>query len=230
MPSTINADRGIISGITGIVQTADGTGNLTLQANGVSVLTVDTSNAVTVTGLISATGNISGSNIVTAGRVSATGNIQGSFILGNGSLLTGVAASGGGITWQNVVTSNTTVSVGNAYPINTTSTAIYITLPASPAAGNSIQLVDYARTWTTNNITLNPNGQKINASTSNVVLSTNGQGVILTYIDSTQGWICTSTASAVGPYSVDYLVVAGGGGGGAQVGGGGGGGGALAGT
>jgi hypothetical protein len=75
MPSTINADRGIVTGITGIVQTADGTGNLTLQANGVSVLTVNTSNAVTVTGAIS-----------------ATGNIQGNYVLGNGSQLTGVTA------------------------------------------------------------------------------------------------------------------------------------------
>lgn len=77
MASTINADRGIVSGITGIVQTADNTGNLTLQANGVSVLTVNTSNAVAVTG-----------------TVSATGNIQGNFILGNGSAITGVASTG----------------------------------------------------------------------------------------------------------------------------------------
>ena len=75
MASTINADKGVITGITGIVQTADNTGNLTLQANGVSVLTVTTSNAVAVTG-----------------AVSATGNIQGSYVLGNGSQLTGVTA------------------------------------------------------------------------------------------------------------------------------------------
>jgi hypothetical protein len=92
MASIINADRGIVTGITGIVQTADGTGNLTLQANGISVLTVDTSNTVAVTGLVSASGNLTGGNVLTAGRVSATGNIQGSYILGNGSQLTGVTA------------------------------------------------------------------------------------------------------------------------------------------
>jgi hypothetical protein len=201
MPSTINADRGIVSGITGIVQTADNTGNLTLQANGVSVLTVNTSNAVTVTG-----------------SVSATGNIQGSYLLGNGSALTGIVA---GVSWASVQTGNLTAVSGTAYPVNTTSSAIWVTLPASPSAGNYVQLVDYARTWTTNNVTLNPNGQKINASTSNVVLSTNGQGVILTYIDSTQGWICTLSGNSVGPYTVDYLIVAGGGGGANLFGGGG---------
>jgi hypothetical protein len=75
MPVTINADTGVVSGITGLVQTADNTGNLALQANGVTVLTVTTSNAVAVTG-----------------TVSATGNIQGNFILGDGCQLTGVTA------------------------------------------------------------------------------------------------------------------------------------------
>jgi hypothetical protein len=227
MPSTINADRGIVSGITGIVQTADNTGNLTLQANGVSVLTVDTSNAVSVTGLVSATGNVTGGNLITAGRVSATGNIQGSYLLGNGSALTGIVA---GVSWANVQSANLTAASGTAYPINTTSSAIWVTLPASPSAGNYVQLVDYARTWTTNNVTLNPNGQKINASTSNVALSTNGQGVILTYIDSTQGWICTLSGNSVGPYTVTYLIVAGGAAGGVRLGGGGGAGGLITGT
>jgi hypothetical protein len=214
MPSTINADRGIVSGITGIVQTADNTGNLTLQANGVSVLTVNTSNAVTVTG-----------------SVSATGNIQGNYVLGNGSLLTGVAASGGGITWANVQTANLTAVAGNAYPINTTSTAIYVTLPASPGAGNLVQVVDYAKTFATNNCILNPNGSKINANTANVSLINNGMSVTLVYTDATQGWIPVdgfTQPPTAATYSISYLVVAGGaGGGGGTTGGGGGGAGGM---
>jgi hypothetical protein len=210
MPSTINADRGIVSGITGIVQTADNTGNLTLQANGVSVLTVNTSNAVTVTG-----------------TVSATGNIQGSFILGNGSLLTGVAASGGGITWANVQTANLTAVVGNAYPINTTSSVIYALLPSGPGAGNTVQFVDYAKTFATNNFIINPNGSKINANTANISLINNGMSVTLVYTDATQGWIPVNGFTqppTAATYSISYLVVAGGGGGGGGTTGGGGGG------
>ena len=44
----------------------------------------------------SVTGNITGGNINTGGVVSATGNITGSFFVGNGSLLTGIAAGGYG--------------------------------------------------------------------------------------------------------------------------------------
>jgi hypothetical protein len=104
MPSTINADRGIVSGITGIVQTADGTGNLTLQANGVSVLTVDTSNTVAVTG-----------------AVSASGNVTGNYILGNGALFSGVSTSSSNI---NNGTSNITVtSSGGNITVGVTGTS-----------------------------------------------------------------------------------------------------------
>ena len=40
---------------------------------------------------LSASGNVTSGNVVSAGIVSATGNITGSYILGNGSQLTGVA-------------------------------------------------------------------------------------------------------------------------------------------
>jgi len=76
MASTINADTGVVTGITGIVQTADNTGNLTLQANGVSVLTVNKSNVVAVTGIVSSTGNVIGGNILTSGLISSTGTIN----------------------------------------------------------------------------------------------------------------------------------------------------------
>ena len=48
--------------------------------------------AVTASTTVSATGNITGGNILTAGLVSATGNITGAYIIGNGSQLTGVTA------------------------------------------------------------------------------------------------------------------------------------------
>jgi Collagen triple helix repeat (20 copies) len=48
--------------------------------------------AVSASTTVSATGNITGGNILTAGLVSATGNITGAYIIGNGSQLTGVTA------------------------------------------------------------------------------------------------------------------------------------------
>ena len=44
---------------------------------------------------LSASGNVTSGNVISVGLVSATGNITGSYILGNGSQLTGIAASYG---------------------------------------------------------------------------------------------------------------------------------------
>jgi hypothetical protein len=62
------------------------------------------------------------------------------------------------------------------------------------------------------------------------VLTTNREGVTITYADATQGWVATSGVNSGDqaldpvPYSVDFLVVAGGAGGGEGVYAGGGGG------
>ena len=141
---------------------------------------------------------------------------------------------GGAITWQSVQATGFTAVAGNAYPVNTTSAAITVTLPASPVANNIVQIVDYAGTWATNNVTINPNGNKINSSSSNFVASTNRESIAFVYIDSTQGWIAYSGVNAsttsVATYPGTYLVVAGGSAGGYGTGGGGGAGGAFTGT
>jgi len=140
-----------------------------------------------------------------------------------------------GLAWQSVVTTSTiTVVAGRAYFINTTSAACTVTLPSgTPTAGAQVQLVDYAGTADINPIIINPNGNKIEGATDNLALNGEREGVILTFIDATQGWLATSGINegtdALGPepYSVDFLVIAGGGGGGStpsgQTGAGGGG-------
>jgi hypothetical protein len=127
-------------------------------------------------------------------------------------------ASGFGLTWQSVQTTGFTAVKGNAYPCNTTSAGFTVTLPATPAAGDQIQLVDYAGTADTNAITINPNGNKIEGGTANVSLIGEREGVTLTYIDSTQGWLATSginegTDALAESFTADFLVIAGGGGG-----------------
>ena len=144
---------------------------------------------------------------------------------GSGSL----SFADSGLAWQSVVTTSTiTVVAGRAYFINTTSAACTVTLPSgTPTAGQQVQLVDYAGTFDTNACTINPNGNKIEGGTSNLLLTGDREGVILTYIDSTQGWLATSginegtDALSPGPYSVDFLVIGGGGGGGYTSNGGG---------
>jgi hypothetical protein len=81
---------------------------------------------------------------------------------------------------------------GNAYPCNTTSAGFTVTLPATPSAGDQVQLVDYAGTFDANALTIDPNGEDIEGGTDTLQLTGEREGVILTYIDSTQGWIATS--------------------------------------
>ena len=141
---------------------------------------------------------------------------------------TGPAGTGGGgIAWQPVKTANFTAVAGEAYPVDTTSAAITVTLPASPTAGNVVTVLDYAGTSATYNITVNPNGNKLQGTLFNALISVNRQAYNFVYVDATQGWL--SYAQEYAPatqatLAVEALVVAGGGGGGAGSGGGGGGG------
>ena len=48
MPSTINADNGVVSGSAGLKSSADASGVLQLQTNGTTAVTVDTSQNVLV--------------------------------------------------------------------------------------------------------------------------------------------------------------------------------------
>jgi hypothetical protein len=141
-------------------------------------------------------------------------------------------ANGGMLALQSVQTASFTAVSGNAYAVNTTSAAITVTLPASPSAGNIVQITDYAGTFATYNCIINPNGNKINGSAFSVVLLNNRESVTIIYVDATQGWIAYSgfLVSPIANYAATYLIVAGGGGGGYQNAGGGGAGGLLTGT
>ena len=81
-------------------------GNLFYKNSTDQVTVIASNKFVTVSGQVSAGGNVVGANIVTAGVVSATGNITGNYFLGNGALLTGVITSVANI---NNGTSNVTV-------------------------------------------------------------------------------------------------------------------------
>jgi hypothetical protein len=85
------------------VMSVDGSdGNISTTVAGVSNIAVFSSTGVLVTGLVSATGNVIGGNILTVGAMSATGNITGNYFIGNGSLLTGIAGLGNGLAWTTV--------------------------------------------------------------------------------------------------------------------------------
>ncbi len=124
-----------------------------------------------------------------------------------------------GTSWQSVVTASTLTAVaGNGYPINTTSNACTVTLPAAASVGDTIEFTDYARTWGTNTLTINQNSLNYQGNTSpNPVYDTAGESIRIVYMDATKGWIPTydgAVALETSQWGVDYLVIAGGGGGG----------------
>lgn len=148
---------------------------------------------------------------------------NGQVLTTNGSGVLSFITPSAGISWQSSVkTSGFTAVAGEGYFCNTTSSAFTVTLPATPTAGNQIALVDYAGTFDTNALTINPNGNKIEGATSNLQLTGDREGATLVYIDSTQGWLATSGINegtdALSPpsYSIDFLVIAGGGAGGSS--------------
>ena len=83
------------------------------------------------------------------------------------------------IQWQAVVVADgstgLTAVAGRGYFINTTSATQTVTLPASPVIGDTISIVDYASTFATNNVTVDPGSNKIEGSTTDATLSTNDQ-------------------------------------------------------
>jgi len=127
------------------------------------------------------------------------------------------AAAGGGVSWQSVVTASTfTAEAGNGYPVNTTSNACTVTLPASASVGDEIIFTDYARNFATNALTINPNSLNFQGNTTpQPVYDTAGESIHIVYQDTTKGWIPTYDGAVAleTPQNADveYLIVAGGG-------------------
>lgn len=72
--------------------------------------------------------------------------------------------------------------------VDTSSTAVTITLPASPSVGDEVHFIDGKGTFGSNNLVINRNSSKINSGTSNLTVSTNGQSFTLVFANATRGW------------------------------------------
>ena len=92
--------------------------------------------------------------------------------------------------YNTITDSNTpyTSVSGDQILANTTANPITILLPASPAVGDEVTIIDTRGTWGSNNCIINRNGKPINSGTSNLTLAINGQSITLLYIDATRGW------------------------------------------
>ena len=85
------------------------------------------------------------------------------------------------------ISANTHLVAGRRYFVDTTA-ARTLTLPASPAVGNEIVVIDATGTAGTNNITINSNSGKINGTVQNLTIDVDGAGASLIYTGATYGW------------------------------------------
>jgi len=85
------------------------------------------------------------------------------------------------------VSSNITMQANYNYFVDTTA-ARTLTLPASPALGDTIAIYEASGTAATNNITVARNGNKINALTEDAIVDVNQAVSLLVYTGATLGW------------------------------------------
>ena len=105
-----------------------------------------------------------------------------------------------GTTWQSVavalpvtgpislaISTNYNLTANYNYFVDTTA-ARTLTLPATPNLGDTIVIYDASGTAATNNITVSPNGGKINGQSTNAIIDVNQSSSLFVYTGSTIGW------------------------------------------
>ena len=85
------------------------------------------------------------------------------------------------------ISANTTLVAKKRYFV-TSASALTLTLPASPALNDEIQIVDASGNASTYNITVARNANKINGGLNNLIIDTNGGWYTLLYTGATYGW------------------------------------------
>jgi len=132
---------------------------------------------------------------VTLGDSGDTITIPAGATITNNGTAAGFGATGAASWDTTVKTTGFTAVSGVGYFVNTTSGAITVTLPASPNAGDVVAVSDYAGTADTNTITIGRNGSNINGAAADLDIQQENSALTLVYVDSTQGWKATDTAS-----------------------------------
>ena len=130
--------------------------------------------------------------------------------LGSGASQSGFGRTGT-VDWVTTVqTSTITAATGKGYFVNTTGGAITANLPAG-AAGSIVAFRDYANTFDSNALTIAANGsEKINGSTIDLTVNTEGESITLVYADSTKGWLVVNDGNNDAGSQAQYVTATGG--------------------
>ena len=141
--------------------------------------------------------NQCGANIINESSNTITIGASGDTVaLASGASQSGFGRSGA-VDWQtgSIKTATFTAASGEGYFANTSGGAFNMNLPAG-TAGAIVAVADYSSSFNNNNLTIVPNGSdKIGGVNANAILSTEGQSVVLVFVDSTKGWVTTQDSS-----------------------------------
>ena len=85
------------------------------------------------------------------------------------------------------ISANTTLVAGRRYFV-TSASALTLTLPASPAQNDQVDIFDASGNSATYNITLGRNSSLINGNAGNFIIDANGYWASLVYTGATYGW------------------------------------------
>lgn len=144
--------------------------------------------------------NRNGTNKYTLGVLTASGTTQpipvGATVLcrSNGTQTLITILDRGAISIDNTYSPYTAVA-GDQIFVNTTGAVVTVALPASPAVGDEVTIIDSRNYFGSNAVTVDRNGKPINNGTSNATLNTNAMAATFIYVDSTCGWNYKSKAT-----------------------------------
>jgi hypothetical protein len=93
----------------------------------------------------------------------------------------------------NIISANTAITAaykGLVTAVDTSSVSVVLTLPVSPAVGDTYSFTDAKNTWFNNPVTVA--STKVAGTTQIVVLDVNGATVTFKYVNATTGWMLQS--------------------------------------
>jgi hypothetical protein len=109
----------------------------------------------------------------------------GNVLTSDGTVWSSQPPSSGGITYTTVKTSSYTATDSEGVQTDTSGGAFTVTLPATPAVGDQVIVVDTSSSWATNNLTVGRNGSTIEGLAENLVCDLSNVSVQLVYSGTT---------------------------------------------
>lgn len=145
----------------------------------------------TISGLLNNRINLVYQELETTVRTTGDQTISGikNFVVRPNVNGTGILLSGEGTSSSyTIIDKPSFLLIGQKYAIKTNLSGYSVTLPINPQTGNSIEILDFTKTFHTNNLTINRQGSKIEGFSDNLLCNVQGAIFELVYGDVDKGW------------------------------------------